>query len=163
MIKEIKVIKKLGKNLIIDKIFKTENELDDNTNLSDDTIAIVQETLKLYILKSNIWSSLGNLITVKGPQGNQGVKGDKGEKGDIGDKGEPFKFDLIVDSIDFLPNICDENKFAIIRHSLELFFYQNRKWEYIGVLKGDKGDIGEMGLKGDKGDKGEKFTFDYII
>lgn len=151
----------IGNNLQIDYFVNSVLDLDVLSNIKQTEIALVRGELALYIYINNKWDNFGNLLTQKGEKGSRGEKGKQGEKGDKGDKGDAINFSFIVSNRTFLPNKATEHSYALVRNTLNVYYYFNDKWDNLGTLKGDKGDKGDTGSKGDTGNMGPPFTVKY--
>ena len=148
-----------GDKLHIDYICNSIEDLSIKINLVEGQIALIENKLDLYLLRNNEWVKIGKLISDKGEKGDKGIKGDKGNKGD---KGDSINFSYIVSNKKFLPTDVNNNVYALVRNTLEIYYHNNDNWDLLGCLKGEQGKKGNNGDKGDKGDMGDPFTIKYI-
>ena len=137
----------------MDNIIDLNNILNPEIN----SIALIKGTQELFRY-DKIWSSIGNLITLKGD------KGDKGENGVKGENGKSFEIKYIINDLsELLDKVNDVGTFAVEKNLLNIYYNKDKKWILLGNLKGEKGNIGERGKTGEKGDIGKGLKIDYYF
>ena len=141
----------------------------ENTNNSEVTGETLKRQLKDIALIVQKIQKTGK-IGPRGPEGKRGQQGIQGVKGEEGNPGPGLNINYIVNNKDKFPKEnVPEGSVGIIERELDIYYYKNQQWQFIGNLrgkqgfKGDKGDIGSIGERGVKGDKGDRFKFDYVL
>ena len=136
----------VGKGLEIDLLVDSRDELSmiSNNNL----IALVKNTMDMFISKDGKWNHIGN---IKGERGSQGEKGMVGDKGKIGPRGTKFKFDYIFENDEIFNSQTNklslvDGIFTLTRDEGNLYQFNNGEWNFICCIKGPKGVKGD-GLK----------------
>ena len=144
-----------------------ERVINSNSNDVDMSANIKRQLKDIALIVQKIQST--GKIGPRGPEGKRGPMGPIGEKGEDGPPGSGLEINFLVSNKDKLPREVKGGSVGLVEKVLDLYYFKNDKWEFLGNLrgsqgfKGDKGDVGPKGEKGNKGQKGERFKFDLIL
>lgn len=140
-----------------------------NSNSQEITSDVLKRQLKEIVLIVQKIQKTGK-IGPRGPEGKRGPIGPQGEQGLEGIPGPGLSINYIVNHKDKFPKEdIPQGSVGLVERDLDIYYYRNNHWEFIGNLrgkqgfKGDKGEVGPMGHRGVKGDKGDRFKFDFVL